>query len=1146
MPLTQQEIEELDNISASPPELSQDEISQYDNIVSGVDPQGTKRENIYVMDRKAVINAPSGVSADQIGYEDDVQNLGKDRANYVGYKPKPQPEQSTFDSVMETLATPVDITGTAIMQTGTMVQKAVTGTARLFNKNIVETEFVSDFVQISEASNEQASYGLSQNLEKYKTSTAGSIATDVATGLTQLPFYVGATVTTGGAGLFAVVSTSSFEDFYRESVAAGKTEDEAQAIGLAGGSIIGALNTVYIGKLISVADDVARPMINKVLVNTGNGAISEGAEAVTEEVLLGATDVRDNTASEAVQNIAYQAMIGGITFGAGTPAFGGSYKGEKKTPEEAVAELTDAGVKEPEKVVEGIAEAVEAASAEVVRAAEIDVQKANDDPKAVTELMDAVQELDSGDPTKAAIMFEKAGIPKSEISQVVENFQSIKQEADQIQAVNKEAKITQGRIDKLDTDIKAIDKEADALGKVIKERESQGKSNTANKNRMESLLKKREGLNSERAALNDKIKPLIKKQEASETISQLDQSRIETYKAAQKTTSLTGKVTAKLVERAKDVGGGLSAALEPVDSRLLRISPSIGNQFRKFTAREAIKTAERSNALEPLLKKMSKIKKKDAALLDIAMKNRWQDDVDIIAKKYGFEKELKDFRALMDGLRLEAKEQGIDLGYLENYYPRLIKNPKKFMAAIRKSDKWTMFDEALLKLSEKTGKVLSEAEKTEAVRRMLMGQAVMGIKLSIPASAKNRTIQEIDSEFMEFYAPTQDAMITYITDVTQAIEQRRFFGQGTKKQENMPDELENVISTYVLRELAAGNIKPNQDAEIEAIFKARFNQERVNPLVRLYKNSQYILTMGNIKSAITQIGDVYTSLYFNGVYNTALGISDLVTGKTPVSRKDLNINTVAAEFNNDSISGKAVDLVFTANFLKAVDSFGKTTFLNSSMRKIQKQAKGENKALKAKLDLIFEKESDQVMSDLASGTISENVKVLMGMELMRVQPITLSQMPLKYLQNPNGRVFYMLKTFTIKHLDIIRTEVFDQFKDNPIQAGQNLVRLAIFYTIMGATADELKNLLRNKSSDLSDVFVDNLLKFAGASKFEIDRAKRQSLGDTLKDTIFPPTRSPKDWRDVPVVGDIYYYWFGREDDKKIKAKNKYKEALGID
>jgi hypothetical protein len=134
----------------------------------------------------------------------------------------------------------------------------------------------------------------------------------------------------------------------------------------------------------------------------------------------------------------------------------------------------------------------------------------------------------------------------------------------------------------------------------------------------------------------------------------------------------------------------------------------------------------------------------------------------------------------------------------------------------------------------------------------------------------------------------------------------------------------------------------------------------------------------------------------------------------------------------------------------------------------------------------------------------------------------------------------MLKTFTIRHLDLVRRETFDTFQTDPIQAGKNLVRLAGFYLLMGATADELKNLLLNRESDLSDLMIDNILKFAGLNKFTVDKASKQGAYVTTRDFILPPAKFPAGYRDIPVVGDMYWWWFGGKEDAAEKKKEQQK------
>ena len=1078
------------------------------------------RENIYDADQDAVINAPMYAPVEQIRYEDAVTNLGKSKADYFGYKESAVPKEMDFyDKTMEFLSIPTEDVALKTSQIAASALRAINSTG------LTDKQATDALLRKIEIGNAKMSQSLIEKNQKYESSFKGKLAKDVFVGVAQLPYYAAARTKRGAKILWGLLSSSKFEELYQES---NKSEAAGAAISAGLASAVDAFGShLFFG---SVIDNIALSATKKVIGAAVVSATEEAAASLTEDISTISFGIREKSAKSIIRDAIYSGTVGmfiGTTAGGVSAYSGAKYKSKLSK------ELSDAGVQNHEDIADKIIEESIVAADDLTITIENDVAEINNDPKQVDEFYAAVKDIAEGNMDSIAAKMEDAGIPKAEISRVVDRLAAIKREGDEIKAINKDAEVIAGRVEKLDTDIKSIDKNIDELQRVIDERAAQDKPNAANTKRLESLLARRGKLDEERAELLSEAKKIEARKEnllpkpKQDIIQKLPEERRETYEAAAKGIDFKSKAVKKFLDTAIAAREGLENTLTPIDSRLMRISPSIGSRFRNFQASSDVRTADRINAADSLLRKMSKMPKRDFSALDIAMKNRWEDDINVIAKEHGLTADIKKFRKIMDNLYDEAKSVGIDLGYLQSYFPRVIKDSRKFLAHIRKSEYWTMFDEALGRLSEKTGRVLTEQEKSEAIRRMLMGRKVMGVDLAIPDSAKVRSVDEIDKDLMQFYAPTTEAIVHYITDVTESIEQRKFFGAN----KNSPDELENIISTFVLRELEAGNITPSQDSQIMEIFKARFNQERMNPWVRLYKNSQYILTMGNVKSAITQIGDVYMSLYMNGLYNTALGISDLAQGKVPVTRKDLNINTIAQEFSGDSISSKAVDLVFTANFLKTVDGFGKETFLSSSMRKLSDQARRDNASLKRKIDLIFEGEADSVMSDLANNNVTENVKMLLATELMRVQPITLSQMPLKYLQNPNGRVFYMLKTFTIKHLDIVRTEVFDNLRSDPKLASQNLVRLAFFYSIMGATADEIKSLLVNKAEDLSDIFIDNLLKFAGASKFQVDRAKRQSLGETIKDTVFPPTRSPKDWRDVPVIGDLYYYWFGHGKEK---------------
>jgi len=111
--------------------------------------------------------------------------------------------------------------------------------------------------------------------------------------------------------------------------------------------------------------------------------------------------------------------------------------------------------------------------------------------------------------------------------------------------------------------------------------------------------------------------------------------------------------------------------------------------------------------------------------------------------------------------------------------------------------------------------------------------------------------------------------------------------------------------------------------------------------------------------------------------------------------------------------------------------------------------------------------------------------------------------------------------------------------------------------LMNATADTIKDLMLGRKIKLSDLVVDNIAKLFGLSKYSLDLAEKEGIGSMLLKTILPPTQlidsaykditksietnelKVKDlgvWKSVPVVGKLYYWWFGKGAEYKAKDK----------
>jgi len=184
------------------------------------------------------------------------------------------------------------------------------------------------------------------------------------------------------------------------------------------------------------------------------------------------------------------------------------------------------------------------------------------------------------------------------------------------------------------------------------------------------------------------------------------------------------------------------------------------------------------------------------------------------------------------------------------------------------------------------------------------------------------------------------------------------------------------------------------------------------------------------------------------------------------------------------------------------------------------------------------------LDDLKNQRPSTNVKYLLFSRLADFQPITISEMPEYYAKGGNARIFYMLKSYSLKQIDVFHNKVFMDMKKNPKKSIGNLVRLATALAAMNASADVIKNVLLGRPTDLSDLTVDNILRLIGLNKWTIYKSRREGIGAAFIATILPPVPFVDDlyrdlskknkpdvadmkiWNAIPVVGKFYYWWFG--------------------
>jgi hypothetical protein len=630
--------------------------------------------------------------------------------------------------------------------------------------------------------------------------------------------------------------------------------------------------------------------------------------------------------------------------------------------------------------------------------------------------------------------------------------------------------------------------------------------------------------------------------------------------------SFKGKINKKISDTIEDAGETVEATLGVISTRLANIHPNLRAALRKFEFNLMTSIQKDKKAIVPYLEKVKKMSHRDQAILDAALKNGDTAKIDSLLEKYDMVEEFVAVRKTLDALYKRANNVGYDIGYRENYMPRMIKDSAGFLNLLSEREDWSILDEAIKRKELDLGRYLTNEEKANLVNNMVRGYSGGQITLSATGNMKERIIDFVTPEMNVFYQDSTTSLVNYIDTVNEAIESRKFFGKekaGPELEDQFGTELDDSIGAYITNLMTEGVLQPAQEKEIRTILTARFSQKGTRGITGVFKNLGYLTVMGSVFNAITQIGDLAFTIYAGGLKHAMPEIAKAAIGKSQIKREDLGIERIATEMEDPTIMSQLVDKVFRITGLTQVDRIGKEALVNSVIRKFMSQAQQEvvPTELTKTLNEIFGPDADAVLTDLRNEFISENVKYLAFSELLNFQPIALSEVPELYLRGGNGRIFYMLKTWTIKMFDVYRNEVYNEMKTDPTQGLKNLINLTILLMTMNATADVLKDLLLGREIKLDDLVVDNIAKLIGFSRYATFQVQREGVGSTVAQQILPPTKLMddiskdaiklyKDWGEsnlvnklrtpesIPVIGKLYYWWFGGGVEKKKREKRR--------
>ena len=524
-----------------------------------------------------------------------------------------------------------------------------------------------------------------------------------------------------------------------------------------------------------------------------------------------------------------------------------------------------------------------------------------------------------------------------------------------------------------------------------------------------------------------------------------------------------------------------------------------------------------------------------------------------------------------DGKKFE-KIVGNNYKALNNYFPRKVKDVEGLRIALgRKSTKAASsldkhIKAAIANEGVKTEQQLSSIGMTDAVSKAINTAYYPKV---VAAGKGQRTVSKVPLELMKYYEDPATSLLRYVESSTRTFGKTKLLGKGLAQKKTDPAaQLYRVLG----EEKQRGRISETQFDDIKELVRARFTtgEQAMGSSLAAVKDIGYMASLGQLRSAATQIKDLGTSAYLHGVMPTikgALSVRSNILDKTGLA------DTVSAEMSTGLGTTKLLNSVLKVSMFRAVDRFGKRTLLEASRIKGTKLASSPKGVaiLRKKYGEAYGNDFDNLVTSLKNGTDDELTSLYRFHELSDTQPVSLLEMPKMYLDYPNGRLIYALKSFGLKQLTLLHNDIIKRGKGGDKKgAALALTRYAAMIGIAGGTVDEAKELMSGGDFDVEDIpeqTLNNLTSLFFINRYSIGDITKGDISSVVGDLITPVT-APLDaaFKDTsryyngvpigeseqpvnliktfPVVGRIIYDWMlgGKEKDEERKQRE-YRASL---
>ena len=174
--------------------------------------------------------------------------------------------------------------------------------------------------------------------------------------------------------------------------------------------------------------------------------------------------------------------------------------------------------------------------------------------------------------------------------------------------------------------------------------------------------------------------------------------------------SLVRTIGQTLRMRGHEIKQLIDKGLGSISTRLKNVDPMLRSEIRNLDFRTAQKIVTALRIAHPLLEKTKQMSPQDKFVWDAARRNSDEVKIKEIAEKYNMTADQEKLRAVLDQIRQDAIDVGYDVGFIEEYWPRIIKDQEGFLQATKGISQRPVITDAIKVYADKLGMTVEKFE----------------------------------------------------------------------------------------------------------------------------------------------------------------------------------------------------------------------------------------------------------------------------------------------------------------------------------------------------------------------------------------------------------------------------------------------------